>query len=320
MPNTLATTTLVCNEVGEGFLNDLTLAAQFDMTYSDYFADPSGPGGKVGDTVKYRKPFRIQATTGSAYQPQNIIDETVNISLTNYFGVHLGWGSQQGTLELAYVKDRYIDPSAAALANAADVFAGNAIYRDIWNTTGTIGTTPATAQVFADARVKLADGATAQEGLAMVLDLLADSRLASSTATFFTPGSKFDANWTKNQFASGQLGIQKWFRSANVPRFTSGAVSTASTAIVGAAGQTGSSIATTGWGTSALKRGDRINFAGVRGWNPQNGQETGRLHDFVLTAYAMDAAGAITLSISPAIITSGPLQTVNAAPAAGAAV
>jgi len=47
---------------------------------------------------------------------------------------------------------------------------------------------------------------------------------------------------------------------------------------------------------------------------------TGRLQQFTLTADISDTAGAVTLPISPSIITSGSLQNVTAAPANNAVI
>jgi hypothetical protein len=56
----------------------------------------------------------------------------------------------------------------------------------------------------------------------------------------------------------------------------------------------------------------------VNAVNPQSRQDTGSLQQFVVTANA--ASGATSLSIYPAITTSGAFQTVTASPANGAAI
>ncbi len=66
--------------------------------------------------------------------------------------------------------------------------------------------------------------------------------------------------------------------------------------------------------------GDVFTIAGVESVNPATKQSTGKLQQFVVRQDATTAAGAATLKISPPIITSGPQQTVSAAPANGAAV
>jgi len=60
--------------------------------------------------------------------------------------------------------------------------------------------------------------------------------------------------------------------------------------------------------------------AGVYAVNPQNYQSTGQLQQFVVTADISDTTGAMTIPISPAIITSGPFQTVTNSPTNTAAI
>jgi hypothetical protein len=94
--------------------------------------------------------------------------------------------------------------------------------------------------------------------------------------------------------------------------------------VVTGAGQTGSSIATSGWGASIanlLNVGEVITIAGVHAVNPQNRQSTGVLQNFVVTAAASsNGSGLATLSLYPAIITSGAYQTVDVSPANNAGI
>ena len=260
-------------------------------------------------------------TDGQAFQQQNILDQTVTVTLTNQKGVHMGWSSSQGTTAVDRVRERYVNPAADALANAADVLGLNSVYLSVYNAVGTLGTTPTAALTFLQGGVKLSDGATPDEDRVAVLDTLAMATMASSTATVFNPQRQISENWMKGQFAQGQLGIEGWFQDQNTPKFTSGATTT-STPLVNGANQTGTSLITDGWGSgaTALKQGDIITIAGVYGVNPLSFQSTGRLQQFVLTADVSDTTGAATLSISPSIITSGALQTVTAAPADNAVI
>lgn len=197
------------------------------------------------------------------------------------------------------------------------------VYKSVYNTVGTLGTTPNSGLTYSQARVKIADLAGPDEGLVAVLEPQANATISFSTAALFNPQGKIGENWSRGQFAQDQLGVSKWFQDQNIPRFTSGSVGGAGgTPLVNGASQTGSSIITDGWasGTSVLKKGDIVTFAGVRFVNPLSKEDTGRLAQFVLTADISDTTGAITLPISPSIITSGPLQNVNAAPADNATV
>jgi len=89
------------------------------------------------------------------------------------------------------------------------------------------------------------------------------------------------------------------------------------------------SLITNGWTNDTadiLLAGDVITLAGVNAVNPVPGegakQDLGYLQQFTVTADAAAGAttGPATLTISPPIITSGPYQTVTAAPADDAAI
>jgi hypothetical protein len=71
-------------------------------------------------------------------------------------------------------------------------------------------------------------------------------------------------------------------------------------------------------GTGTLKQGDVITIAGVNRCHPETKADTGALHQFVVTADY--AGGSGTVSISPAITTSGGGQNVVSGPADNAAI
>lgn len=316
--NTLVTPSWVTNEVAIGFMNSVKGVANFDRRYSDEFVQA---GAKVGDSVRVRLPQRWEVTDGQAFQQQNILDQTVYVTLTNQKGVHMGWSSAQGTLEVDNVRDRYIGPAADALANAADVLALASVYQSVYNAVGTIGTTPSAALTFLQAGVKLDDGAVEESRRVAVLDTLAAATLASGVSTLFNPVSKISETWRKGQFGADQLNIDEWFKDQNMPKHTTGA-STTATPLVNGAGQTGSSLVTDGWGSgnTTLQAGDYFTIAGVYGVNPLSYVSTGRLQQFVVTTTVTDTTGAVTASISPSIITTGPLRTVTASPADNAVI
>jgi hypothetical protein len=95
------------------------------------------------------------------------------------------------------------------------------------------------------------------------------------------------------------------------------------------AGQTGSSILTTGWTHSVniFKQGDIISFAGVYAVNPQSYQQisSNALADWVVTAdVSSDSSGNATVPIAGpdgnGIIITGAFQNATAAPAASAVI
>lgn len=317
MANTLVTPSWVLKEVGRGYVNSvkfITSIKQYDNRYE--FG-----GAKVGNTIQYRLPQRWVVSDGQALQEQPILDQTVPISLTNQKHVDMNWSTSQATTEVEDVRKRYTEPAGAALASVADAFAFAAVYKDVYNAVGTPGTTPSTTLLYLQAGVKLADAGAPDDGLIGVLDPMAMATIANTTSTLFNPPSTVSGNYRKGQFGGMQLGFEEWYRDQNRPTHTTGTF-TASTPVVNGASQTGSSIITSGWasGATTLRKGDVITFAGVFGVNPLSYVSTGRLQQFVVTADISDTTGAITIPISPAIVVSGPLQSVTASPANSAAI
>jgi len=319
MANTIVNSDWVTMETAMYFVNSLRGVAQFDRRYSDEFVQS---GAKVGDTVRVRLPQLYEVSEGEELQIQNLLDRTVNVILNRRRHVGFGWSSTQATTDLDEIRQRYVQPAAEHLASTYDRVSLADVYKSVYNAVGTLGTVPNAALTYLQAVVKILDFAGPDNGLVAVLTPLSNATISSSTSTVFHPGSKIGENWSKGQFADEQLGISKWFTDQNTPRFTSGAATTASTPLVNGASQTGSSIVTDGWGSGAtsLVKGDIVTLAGVYAVNPVSKESTGALHQFVLTANISDTAGAVTLPISPAIVTSGALQNVTAGPADNAAV
>ena len=319
MPNTLATPSWVCKEVARGFVNGITFVKNVNRTYDDQYVQN---GAKVGNTVNARLPQRFTVTDGQALQIQNLYDLTTPITLTNQKNIAFAYSSAQATTELDDIRQRCVQPAAERLAEAADVLAFDAVYRDVYSAVGTPGTTISTTMAYLQAGVKLTDLATPMENRVAILDPLAMAQIANTSATLFNPGAVISENYEKGQFGRAQLGIEKWLQDPQRPTFTTGTF-TAATPTVNTANQTGSTLNTQAWASGAtnLKRGDIFTIAGVNSVNPGSYRSSGRLQQFVITADTSDTTGNITaLPISPPIITSGALQTVDASPANGAAI
>jgi hypothetical protein len=319
MANTLATPSWTTKEVARAFINKLVFLAHVNRTYDDSYVIN---GAKVGNTVNARLPQRFTVTDGQALQLQNLYDQTVPITLSNQKNVAFGYSSAQATTELDNIRTRYINPGAEALANAAEVLAFDNVYRDIYSSVGTPGTTPTATLTYLQAGVKLTDLSTPLLGRVAMLDPLAMSTLADTTTSLFNPSAVIAENYTEGQFGRKQLGVDGWYQDPVRPTHTTGTF-TASTPLVDGADQTGSTIATDGWasGAASLKKGDIFTIADVNSVNPLSYSSSGRLQQFVVTADTSDSSGDMaTLPISPSIITSGALQTVSASPANNAVI
>lgn len=317
MANTLVNSSLVTYEVARRFSNSLKGVGQFNRQYSDEFAKS---GAKVGDTIKIRLEQQFEVSSGEGLVEQNLVDRTANLILNRRRHIGMGWSTAEETIDLDDLRRRYTDPAGDTLASVYDQLALADVYRAVYHVVGTPGTTPSAGLTYSTARTKIADMAGPTNGIVAVLEPYAQAVIADSVKGYFAPEDRIREAWVEGMFAMGQLGIDKWFMDQNIPRFTTGACAAASSPLINGANQTGTSLLTDGWGAaSAPVAGDWITLGGVYSVNPLSKESTGRLQQFVLTA-TPTAGTTPTLSISPAIITSGALQNVSNGPADNAVI
>lgn len=318
MANTVITPTWYTKETARILVNNLKFAANVNRSYDDQYVQA---GAKVGYTVNARLPQRFQVTEGQALQIQGINDQYVPITLTHQKNVAFSFSSAQMTMEVDMVRTRYVNPAAVALANIVDYDGLTTVYKDIYQAVGTPGTVPNSNLTYLQAGAKLTNSSVPAGGRVAVLDPTSMVTLANANLALFNPTAQISEQYREGQFAGRALGVDSWYEDQNVAKHTTGTF-TASTPLVKGAGQTGSTLVVDGWasGATSLKKGDIFTVAGVFQVNPVSYASTGQLQQFVVTADVSDTSGEISIPISPAIITSGQLQTVSASPADNAVV
>jgi hypothetical protein len=320
----LANTFLTIAMIGYAMLpvlhNNIVAAKKVTRKYEDQFAKK---GAKIGATFMVRKPPRYVVTKGATFVPQDYTEESVPLTITEHDQVGVEFGNDDMTLSMDDFQHRFLEPALVPLANSIDVFVMSKFYQ-VWNATGTPGTTAATDTPFLDAKTLLINNAADERELEkwpMIVTPRVTARLSSGLAGRFNPQLAISQLYEKG--AVGQALGFMFYDSQNMPTQTTGAYVGAGT-VSATAGQTGASINTIGWANSVtglFNIGDVIQFAGVYMVNPITKNNIGELQNFVITATAnSDGSGLSTLSISPSIILSGKDQTVSNAPAASAPI
>lgn len=318
MANTLVNPTWVLNETGQRFVNSVKGVAAFNRSLDDSF---SQAGAKVGDTVSYRLPQQFVAKRGTAYEAQDFYDQTVPVRLSYQSHVDFDYTLIEATLELDRVRERYVNPAADVLASDADQQGMKDVYTAVYHAVGTPGAVPTTNETYLDAVTKILNMAGPGEDLRAVLAPNHRAKLVNANLTLFHPGNLISDSFKRGQWSGEALGISEWYVDQNVPTHTTGTF-TSCTPLVNGASQTGSSLITDGWasGASSLKKGDVFTIDDVYSVNPISKVSTGELQQFVVTADISDTTGAMTISISPSIVTSGQLQNVDSSPANNAPI
>lgn len=325
--NVLVTPSWVMKEIGRRLVNNVKFAANVQRSYDDQYVQA---GAKVGYTVNARLPQRYQVNKGAALNPVPLIDNIVPITLTDQANIGIEFSTASLTMEVDNYSEKCISPAVDALVNVVDYDGLSRMYKQVAKCVGTpavvpgsTGTLPQAAnQVYLDAGTKLNNAAVPTEDRVAILSSDMHAYLANANVAIFNPVGTISENFRRGQFGREALGVSEWFMDQNVATHTVGPLG--STPLVDGANQTGSSILLKGFTAAAasrLKEGDVLQFAGCNEINPLNYQSVAKLKDFTCTAdQSSSAGGAVTVTISPALITAGPLATCTASPADSAAV
>ncbi len=330
MANALITPSLIAKEALMQLENNLVMGNRVHREYRKEFS------GGQGDSVSIRKPVKFYTADGATRVNQDVEEKSTSITVDQRKHVSWKFSTQDLTLSVEEYSERYIKPAMITLANTVDKSL-HSLYSSVWNSVGTPGTTPSNYAAVAAAAQRLNEMAVPADQRCMVANDAAAFAIAGNQITLEAVG---DVKKTAYQEAMvGRLAKFDMFGTQNVANHTTGTHNTGSTPLVNggsqnvtyanAAGANTQSLVTDGWAnsTAVLKAGDVFTIAGVFAVNPVPGEgTTGKtvmpyLQQFtVISDASSDGSGNATLTISPAIITSGAQQTVSAAPADNAAI
>ena len=309
--NTLVSSSIVTKESLLQLENQLGMAKTIYRDWENKF-------GKDGETLGIRKPNVFRATKARVRTNSALTESTVTLTVATQAHVSFEWSTKQMTDTIERISERYIQPAMSAIANAIDVDL-YALYKSVYNQVGTPGSAPDGYDVFADARRRLNEEAIPLKNRFVNLNPEAEAGVLKGLKGLF------NEKLINNIIADGALGSLAgldFYMAQNVQNHTTGLFSTSATPLVNGATQTGATLVTDGFNASSstVKEGDVFTIAGVYAVNPKTGASTGSLRQFVVTADTTSSGGAMTIPISPSIITSGALQTVTASPADNAAL
>lgn len=321
MANTFVTPSIIAKEAALQVVNNMVMGNLVHRDFKNEFV-------KVGDTISFRKPVKFAVNDGaditSAIQDIKEYKDTLQINKRKNVAFEIP--SQDLTLTIEQISERYIKPASIRLANQIDAD-GMALYTDVYNAEGTAGTTPNTFALLGAPSKKLNMFAVPMENRHLVLDPAAHFQAADVLKGFYNPDMVKGA--VRRNYV-GPLAGMETYMDQNVKYHTKG-VATGTPLVNGTiAAATGDpnvafTMATDGWTNSTtgiLKKGDIVTFAGCNSVNPISGEDTGELQQFTVTADIDSGAttGPANVTILPAPIITGAYRTVTAMPVDNAAI
>ena len=302
--NTLLTINMITAKALAILHQKCNFIGAINRQYDDSFANS---GAKIGSTLRIRLPVQYTVSTTPALSLQNTVETQVSLPITNQYHVDFSFSSAELTLSIDDFSARYIEPAIAVLAAQIEATCIGMMWPTVYNQVGTSGAAQ-TFKTVLQSRKLLLDNLTPQsKQWQLRINTQDNVDLVDALKGLFQQSTQI-----ARQYTDGVMGLAAGFEWAESTHFTTqtrGAES--GTYLATPAGQTGGTLAVT-TGTGAGNAGDIFTIAGVNRVHPETKVNSGVPQQFVLTAAY--AGGAGNMSISPAIVTSGPQQNVSASP------
>jgi hypothetical protein len=324
MSNQLLTPDLIAAEALVQLENNLVMG---NLVYRDV-ESMFGVVPKAGSTVRIRRPVQFTIRQGAVAQVQNVDEGNTNIVVDKQRGVDFQFSSVDLTLDIERFSDRYIKPAMIQIANTIDLDVLTELYKRTYNWVGTPGQTVNSFADFTLGPNRLDNGAVPKEDRRVVFD---PNNYWGMVQGFGNGANFFQQEITRSAVERAKLpllGNIDAYMSQNVVTHTVGAY--AGTPVVDGANQNvdydtvmatpylSQTLVTDGWtGSRALNAGDVFTIDGVYAVNPVSKSTLNYLQQFVIidsVTTNANPANDTEITIAPAIITSGPYQTVSAAP------
>jgi hypothetical protein len=308
--NTVLTATQVTREALRVLHQKLNFVGRVTRQYDDEYAIK---GAKIGSTLKVRLPNEYTVRTGATMATQDTSETSLDVTMATQKGVDVNFTGVDLTLSLDDFSDRVLDPMMSVLAANIEADALS-MYKDVYNQVNNIGSAATYAKLLG-VRKLLVDNLTPMDKSAtMVLNTQDNVDLVDAMKGLFQP-SQIIAEQMKDGSLGRSAGFE-FFENTLLVKHTSG--TDANNCTVNGATQTGASITIANGSSKTFVKGDIVTFAGCNRCHPESKADTGALQTFVVTADV--AAGGTTMTVSPAITTSGARQNCVASPTNGGTV
>ena len=314
MANVFKNSQVVVNRMLMDYKNALGITRFVKQEYNDQFGKS---GAKKGDSIELRDPVQLTVGDGDAITPQSIEEKTRFLLLNIHKHIAWEWTAKEETLDVDQWMKRYGTPSVKRLANEVDRLVMQLASRGAGLTKGTVATAVAAFRTFADCKAKIENrAAPGSDDMLMLVDPATQVDAVTLAQALFHSGTQI-----KEQYEDGNMGRHggfNWHRTNNVYRHKVGPLG--GTPLADGA-QTGASILTKAWTSSASSRlleGDVITFgsssAGVFAVNPITKETLTDLFEAQISAdVSSDGGGALTMSFVTPLIATGPYQNVSRA-------
>jgi len=310
MANTLLTPTAVTREALRILHQKLTFIGSINRQYDESFAKE---GAKIGDTLKIRMPNQYIVTSGATLTTQDTSESSVSLQVATQKHVGMNFTTAELTLSMDDFSKRIIEPAMSVLAANVEADALGSMRKDVYQQANNTAAAVTFANVLAGRR-KLNDALAPPGDRTALLSSNDSANLVDALKGLFQ-----DDGEISRQYREGYMGRTAGFDFAESTHLSTQLRGSGNGAyLVNDTVVSGDATVDVDTGTGTIKKGEIITFASVNSVHPETKVSTGIPQQFVVTADY--AGGSGTLSVSPAFISSGATQNIDALPADNAAI
>lgn len=288
MSNTLLTPSVIAREALMTLYNKTVMLPLVHRDFSDVFAN-------VGETITIRKPatFTAQEWAGSI-SVQDATESSVAVTMDKHLDVSFAVTAKEMTLKISDFRQQLLGPAMEAIGQKVDLLL-LALYKDLYNTVGTAGTTPDGIDDITGVNRVLDLAAVPPGERSLAIDAYAKDKFSQIPAFYEADKVGDDGSALREASLGRKLGLNNVFAN-NITAHSNGDVAHSGTFAVNgavAAGATTMAVDGSTTLTGTWKAGSVFTVAGVTG-------------SFVVTADVTASGNAMAaVAFSPAAPTGG---------------
>lgn len=316
MANSILTPQMITREALRILHAESNFLTKINRQYDSRFAVS---GAKIGTSLDVRLPNKFTVRTGSTYTAQNMVERKVSLPVATIKGVDCTISDTELTMSLNDFSEQFLKPAMNQLASDIEYSAMASMYKSVANAVGTVST-QIDYKKFQQAGQKLTENLAPSSERTFLLNPASRVEFSDAVKGLFQASSNIEDQYREGMV--GRTGGFDVFENTMIPVHTTGTYGGTPLTNGANQGETGSgnayvatsSLITDGWtsGGTSLKAGDIITIADVYDVHPETKVSTGKLKQFTIVSDVSDTTGAITMTISPAIIAGGAYQNCSA--------
>jgi hypothetical protein len=312
LSNSNVTIDMVTREALRVLHEKATFIGTVNRSYDDSFAKA---GAKIGDTLRVRKPNEYTVrTSGRVMDVQDQDEATIDVTVATQYGVDMRFNSAELALDIDDFSKRYIEPAVSRLVSKVDAACLETATKATYNLVGTAGTlVGASGDISAlfNARAKMNQFLAPKDGNRnLQVDSVTMASIVNGAKALFHDGAQIKEAFREGMYA--RTAMADIYENERTYIHTTGSDHTTVT-VNDAAIASGDTVVTTAGASVSV--GSVFTFAAVYAVHPETKVSTGQLQQFVITA-----VNGNDWTISPALISTGAKQNVDALPANSSAI